>query len=333
MKPTIRKGHFTRPDIVNNKLYVITPVFNPKRYRSRWKLYKEFESYVLNDHQAHLVTIECSFGKREQVITKQPSPLHTVIHVYTSHELWVKENLINIAISRLPLNWKYVAWVDADIRFARPDWVGETIQQLQHYDFLQMFSQAVDLSPTYEIIRTHKGFVYCHHNDIPNLKISNLDSYYPDTPQGAYWHPGFAWAAKKHAINHVGGLIDWAILGGGDMFMAYALVGKLEGKTMPTSLGKAGVSWLKQWQWRCNEHIKQNIGYMEGAILHYWHGKKADRKYQDRGQILIDSKFDPNIHIKKDFQGLYQLENNNPALKEGIRKYLSKRNEDSIDLT
>ena len=135
---------FHRLDKVQEKLYVITPIFNPQRFRSRWKLYKEFEKYVLSYNEAHLVTIECTFGDREAVIIEDQGCNHTVIYVYTKHEIWLKENLINRAIQALPKDAQYVAWVDADVRFARPDWVGETIQKLQHYDVIQMFSKAVN---------------------------------------------------------------------------------------------------------------------------------------------------------------------------------------------
>lgn len=57
---------FRRGDTVNETLYIITPVFNPKRYRTRWKLYQQFEQHITS-LRAHLVTIECSFGAREEV--------------------------------------------------------------------------------------------------------------------------------------------------------------------------------------------------------------------------------------------------------------------------
>jgi hypothetical protein len=36
-------------------------------------------------------------------------------------------------VARLPNDWKYVAWVDADVNFTNPHWVRVTVQQLQHY--------------------------------------------------------------------------------------------------------------------------------------------------------------------------------------------------------
>lgn len=324
---------FFRPDFVKEPLYVITPVFNPQRYRTRWKLYKSFEKYVLNTNEAHLVTIECSYGNREKSLVEQVSDKHTVIYVQTKDEIWIKENLINLAIQRLPENWKYVAWIDADIQFARPDWVGECIQKLQHHHVIQMFSQAVDLTPSYEISKVHTGFMYCYKNNIPNLnKRMSLEYYCQETSNGSYWHPGFAWAARREAVNNLGGLIDWSILGGGDMYMAHALVGQLNKRNMPNSLGKLGVAALKEWQNRAELFINRNVGYMDGMIMHYWHGKKADRKYKDRGQILVDGKFSIDKDIKKDWQGLWQLSGNNLLLRDGIRDYFKQRNEDSIDV-
>ncbi|MEO6305473.1 MAG: hypothetical protein ABIP51_20085 [Bacteroidia bacterium] len=324
---------FHRPDSIKDKLYIVTPIFNPQRYRSRWKLYKEFEKYILSYDEAHLVTIECTFGAREKVLVEQISDKHTVIYVNTKHEMWLKENLINKAIQYLPEDWKYVAWIDADTKFARPDIVGETLQKLQHYDFVQLFSHAVDLSPTYEILKSHSGFMYCYKNGIPNLhKRICLPYNEDDGSTGAYWHPGFAWACTRTAFDHVGGLIDWGVLGGGDMFMAYALIGRLKGKMMPTSLGKGGIAALEEWQNRCEKFIKRNVGYIDGLLLHYWHGKKVDRKYKDRGQILIETKFEPSIDLKKDWQGIYTLTDRSFELRDGIRDYFKQRNEDSIDI-
>lgn len=325
-------NNFHRPDTINDTLYVITVVFNPIRYRSRWSLYKKFENYVLSNNQAHLVTIECSFGERSKVIEQQEGR-HTVIHVNTSHELWVKENLINLAIQRLPEDWNYVSWCDSDITFSRPDWVGETLHQLQHYDFVQMWSKGYDLSPNYETLKEHRGFVYCYKNGIPNRnKRMRLPYYHDDGADGTYWHPGFAWASKKDALNKVGGLVDFTVLGGGDMFMAYALVGQLNNRNMPWSLGATGVRWLYEWQNRAEKYIKRNIGYVEGTVLHYWHGKKVDRKYNDRGQILSKAKFNPELDLKRDWQGLYQLTDRSIELRDGIRQYFRNRNEDSIDI-
>lgn len=322
-----------RRDVVNEPLYVITPVFNSKRFRSRWKLYADFENYILSNDQAHLVTIECSYGNRERVITEKASAKHTIIHVRSQDELWLKENLINRAIQALPETAKYLAWIDADIVFARPDWVGETLHKLQHYAVVQLFSKAADLTPQYEILTMHTGFMWCYHKE-QDVWQKFHDAGYGSSGETKklYKHPGFAWAMRKETFNQLGGLIDWSILGGGDMFMAYALVGALDERNMPKSLGPAGVERLYQWQERAEKYVRRNVGYVEGMVLHYWHGKKANRRYNDRGQILVDADFCPNKDLWKDWQGLYQLNPENYKLRDGIRRYFSGRDEDSIDL-
>lgn len=332
---------FHRPDFVDEPLYVITPVFNPQRYRARWKHYKNFEKYVL-DSGAHLVTIEATFGQREDSIVDEVHPNHTVIHIRTSQEIWLKENMINIAISRLPPTWKYVAWVDSDITWARPDWVGETIQELQHYKFVQMFTEAIDLNYDWDGFKTHKGFVWCYKHQpptegygIPNqlgrtIPSKPLEDYITDQGGLGYWHPGYCWAARREAIESVGGLIDWGILGGGDTFMAYALIGALNQRTMPNSLGASGVRLLKEWQNRAEKYIRRNIGYVKGTILHHWHGSKKDRAYYDRGVILTDAKFDPEVDLYRDSQMAYQINPENILLRDGAQAYFRQRQEDGI---
>src|SRR4051812_17323789 len=117
-------------------LHVVTAISNPERFRSRYNLYKNFEKHV-TDAGGELTTVELAFGNRPYVITDANNPKD--VQVRTSCQIWHKENLLNLGISRLPRNWEYVAWVDADIMFARPDWVEETLHQLQHFHVVQMF--------------------------------------------------------------------------------------------------------------------------------------------------------------------------------------------------
>ena len=141
---------------VDAPLYVVTPIANPSRYRSRYTLYRDFEKYI-GDAGAILHTVEAAYGDRDFVVTDAANPRH--IQVRTHHEVWHKENLINIGVSRLPADWKYVAWIDADVQFARPDIVTETIHQLQHFSVVQMFAHATDLGPKHEPLKSFEGFV------------------------------------------------------------------------------------------------------------------------------------------------------------------------------
>jgi hypothetical protein len=327
---------FRRSDTVNETLYVICPVFNPHRYRTRWKLYQDFEQHVIQAG-AHLVTIECSFGARQEVLAEQKAENHTVIHVYTDNELWLKENLINLAVQRLPKTAKYIAWVDGDIKFTRSDWVGETIQKLQHYHVVQMFSVCFELAPNFMPYQMSYGFVHDYLNGIPDkVKGDDWDCYYepPAKPKELKvnrYHPGYAWAYTIEAWNWLGGLIDTAILGSADNHMARALIGQFE-KSCPANVTEQYKETIKVWQDRAMELVKKDIGYVEGQINHYFHGAKKHRKYKDRWKILVDNQYNPHLDLKRFFNGTWQLTDRNIQLRDDIRAYFAQRNEDSIDL-
>lgn len=349
-------------DYIDSPLFVICSIYNPARYKSRYKHYERFAKHV-KDSGAVLVTVEAAFGERHHALDKgvtqygteihqaapeKPTEFHkartTEPHIYikvrTSSEVWLKENLINIAMQFLPADAKYIAWVDADVKFMRDNWVGETIHQLQHYDVVQMFSHVTDLDPDYQPLQNHIGFMYCYLNGM-GRKQSVPGNYYYQPPSKRedgslnLWHPGFAHAAKRSVLDDLGGLIDFAILGAGDNHMCHALIGEGASSVHP-GMSDAYKRKVAEWQWRADNYVRKNVGYVSGAIVHYWHGKKVNRRYWDRWKILVDNKFDPDIDIKKDTQGVVQLVDRFDArstkLRDQLRNYFAQRNEDSSDV-
>lgn len=299
------------------KLYVVTCVSNPVRYHSRYALYQDFAKRI-DDTDAVLYTVEMAFGDRPFVVTGSANSQH--IQLRSKTELWHKENMINLGIQRLPIDWEYVAWVDADITFTRPDWVEETLQQLQHYDMVQMFSHATDLSPEFEPMATHTGFVHNWYQGINDF--GKYDKY------SMYGHPGYAWAATRQALDAVGGLMDSAILGAADNHMAHGLIGEMARTHHPDVPGSYK-RYILEWQDKALKHIKGNIGYVPGTINHFWHGAKVDRKYHDRWKIIIKHNYTPRKDTYHDSQGLLQLSGDKPKLRDDLRKYFRARFEDS----
>jgi hypothetical protein len=101
---------------------VITVIFNPVKYQSRYDHYQKFEAHM-SHCGVNLITVECifesapNFGLPRQnfEITRAGDRRH--IQLIAPSILWMKENLINIAVKHLPQNIEYVAWLDADIEF------------------------------------------------------------------------------------------------------------------------------------------------------------------------------------------------------------------------
>lgn len=311
---------FQRPDRVNDKLYCVVPVFNPVRFRSRWKLFQDFKKRIL-EAGAIPVVIELAFGNREFSVTDANDPLD--IQVRTSTELWHKERMVNIAVERLPQDWQYVSWIDADFRFARDDWASETIQQLQHYDFVQMYSHLQDLDEECRPVGSvRQSFMDVYLN---GSGYSSTDAYYPDT-SGRPGTPGGAHACTRLAWDAVGGLIDIGILGSGDWYMSLGLIGEIE-RALKPNFHPQYKHKLRIWQELAERYIRRNIGIVQGMALHFWHGPKAKRGYGTRNEILVRHQFNPDTDLKPDWQGIYQLEAS-PQVRDDIRRYFRARRED-----
>lgn len=308
------------PDI--DKLWIIAVVNNPQRYRSRYDLFRKFRASVERSG-ANLLIVEAALGNRPFELTEPNNPRH--VQLRTWDEIWHKENMINLGIARLPPDWKYVAWIDADVEFVRHDWPEEIVHQLQHYQIIQLFQNAVDLGPQGEAIKTIDGFMWSwvNHQPMPYTEKS-YEGYYP------HWHPGYAWAARREAIDFTGGLVDFAILGAADHHMACALIGKVIDYT-PSQCSPAYKKHLKVWEDRATVHLKKDVGFMPGTIFHHWHGKKADRRYVERWDIIHRHSYDPEFDLKRDWQGLYALTDAGERMRNDIREYFRQRNEDSID--
>jgi hypothetical protein len=317
-------------------LYVVTMLENPLRWRARYANYWQFEREV-REAGAKLLTVEVAFGDREFEVTKAGDPWN--LQLRTRSEIWHKENALNLGMARLPAEARYIAWIDADVKFQRPDWAQETMHLLQHYDFIQMFSFAQNVSSQYEpASEPAPGFLYKWLTTAP---LPHLPEHFEEREMvtgysesggraagGVYGHPGFAWAARRDALEKVGMLIDWAILGSGDYHMATALVNQVD-RSLHGKYTDAYRGLCHEWQKRASGHIRQNVGYMPGLCYHSWHGTTKLRHYGNRWKFLWMAGYDPLLDLKKDAHGLYQLTDRSVALRDGIRAYNRLRDEDA----
>lgn len=321
---------FRRPDTLKDPLYVATVVFNPVRYRSRWKLYTDFKHMVARAG-AVLYLAEVAFGHREFSVTEPNNPRH--LRLRSSTEAWMKENVLNLVTARIVEqnpDAKYIAFLDADIAFARSDWADEIRHQLQHYKVLQPWSVAYDMSPDYEPIHKHYSLMSGYVRGKPI--VPPVGYYYaPTKGRVTYQHPGFAIAWRREALDAVGGLLDIAVLGSADAHMAYALVGKVE-DTIHSDLNPRYKELIRQWAARADAAVNRNIGFVPGTLIHFWHGRKSDRGYVSRWKILIDHAYNPDKHLYRDTQGVWQLSEHDHVFRDKIRAYFRSRQEDSIDV-
>lgn len=329
---------FDGDDILKDFI-VITPIINSPRYEVRAENYRKFKG-VCDQAGVRLITVECAFGERPFEVTERDNWNH--VQLRTVEELWHKENMINIGIEYAMQTWpdtKYVAWVDSDCFPMCPprQWFEETFHELQHYEFVQMWEYLNNFGPDFQpVSQPQMSFMKTYAaNGYTVPKGQNVaHTLAGHSGMVSLGRPGLAWAANVDALNRVGRLIDFTIIGSGDWHMAHGLVGAMEPSAAEHKLSRYSAKLL-EWQERAERWIKRDVGFVTGTVGHWFHGDKVDRRYGDRGRILIDNGYNPDVDIKYDSQGLIQLETWEPrqiVMRDKIRDYFRRRNEDSVPL-
>lgn len=326
-------------------LKVITMVSNPERFKTRYNLYRRFEKHM-EDSGVDLITVEIQQGQRPFAVTDNINPNHLQLRTY--HQLWHKENALNIAAAHLYKrypDWQYMAWIDADVMFYNHGWAQEALSMLQKYAIVQLWSSATDLDSAMNPIKTVRSFGWCYHeslkgSDTVSVIVNGKREYNKGIPDWKayaaqvkpFWHSGYAWAIRRETYEDLGGpydggLFEVGILGSGDHHMALAFIGDVE-RSLPASVTGRYRDMLMEYQTRCEKHLKRNIGFIDGGIAHYWHGSKENRGYRNRWNILSENNYCPLLDLKRDQNGLFMLNDRNIRLRDEIRIYFESRNED-----
>jgi hypothetical protein len=293
----------------DDTLYVVLPYFNFCAFKRRRDLFINFVNEYKKYPGIKLVVIEVD----------GPAPLPRLpvfeqLKIKSRSKIWLKENLINIAVEHLPHTWKYVAWIDADISFLNQNWADDTVDRLKTHDVVQVWQTAVNLGPFGEAIKTDKSFGYMHAAGTP----------YSKTDKYGFWHPGYAWACTRRAWVKMDALPDWAILGSADRHLALGLIGKIDWSA-PGNANKNYIGLLLEFQSKI-QGLK--FSYVNGTIIHHWHGSFENRKYRERWQILIQNNFDPLTDLGLNDFGLVQLTPKGERIQPDLNRYFCERAED-----
>lgn len=316
-------NHFNHKKLnSDNTLYVIGVVSNSARFHSRYRLARQWIAHMLKTPNIQLAIVEVAYGDHKFEITEKNNPWHLQLRSRTS--MWLKENMINCGVRHLlPHDWKYMAWIDMDVFFEdKEHWAQDCLHELQRFHVVQPWSDCIDLGPTGNILTHFRSFGHQHQNKIPK------QTHHKQPYEVA--HPGFAWACTREFYENLpGGLMWFPPLGSADFHMAFACIGEVE-KTIYGGLTKSFHRLCHEWQSRAIRITNHQVGYISGFIKHGFHGPKARRYYLDRVKLLAKYGYDPDKHIKWDYQGLPFLFNC-PGLEHEMHRYNLSRHEDSIE--
>lgn len=296
-------------------LYVILPYFNYCGYHTRKQLFLEFVERYVNTPGIRIIIVEGTTKGSPFQLPEFSEKVYLHIKIELTDRVWIKENMINIAIKNLPSDWYFVAWIDADITFVNTSWAKDTMELLKTHDVVQMFQSAVNMGPNGEALKIDQSFMYMH-------KKSGKP--YHKTSKYGVWHPGFAWACTRHAYNQMGKLLDIGILGSGDRHMALAFIG-MGDFSYPGTIHESYKQQVASFQKKCKNF---KVHYVPGTILHHFHGSLVNRKYVDRWNILVNNVYHVEEDVYYSSHGILKFTEKGKRMQQELDDYFLGRKED-----
>ena len=310
----------------DNTLHVIGVISNPARWHSRIRLFNKWRDEMLKTPGVKLYVVEGVYGDHQGECAPLPGQEYGYLKVKLSSEIWLKENMINIAQKNLlPRNWKYLSWCDCDVSFENKDWVQGALNALQSYHIIQPWSHGISLDHAGGVASNDASFGYLA---ATGQKMSW--GHHQKNDGYSYAHTGYAWACTRYFFENIGKLIDFCLIGSADHHIAWCCVSKSQ-DTVHGSMTQGYKDALAAWSRKAAYACAGRVGFSSGILKHGFHGTRDARDYVGRWNILVHNKYDPERDIAYDGQGvLYLIGNNAHAIETGIMRYNRSRREDSI---
>lgn len=306
-------------------LYLILPYFD---FNQSLLPKKNLDLFISNYAQRANLRIVLCEGIYNQELPDYSNKIFKHLKFKLNNVLWVKENLINLAIKNLPDDAKFIAWSDRDIYFLNPSWVEDTIEKLKIYDMVQPWSEIIHLNAY------HKLEVMSKREDalsFSNKSILCADINYKNHSNKINTSTGQIWSITKSFYEQIGKINDIEIIGGADSIIANFCVLKRQ-SYMKNLDRKSTIKTKNNWLEYQSKFNNVRYSYVDGLIIHYWHGALEDRLYSKRFNILKHLNYDPDQDIMYDKYGVLQFTEKGKKLEPLIREYFihRKRSEDKI---
>lgn len=298
------------------ELWAITSYFNPMRYQRRLRNYHRFRDAL----QVPLVTVQLSYDGQVDLDTDDADIL---LSISDGEVLWQKERLLNVALKALPPPCRYVAWIDCDVLFLRSDWAEATARALDEHAMVQPFRNATYLDRDGRFERVRHSITSGVADGLEPVQCLTFPS---ATLPGPY-ASGLAWAARRELLDRHG-FFDANIIGGGDKAMLCAAYDCCETVIDQHALNPAQTRRYLEWAVPFRAEVGDRVSYVEGEIVHLWHGESARRGLRVRQQRLSGLGFDPYTDIAIDEDGSWRWSSDKPALHRYLREYFASRVED-----
>jgi len=254
-----------------------------------------------------MLTVECAFNNEKYDLPES----YDVVRLRSQSLLWQKERLINLAVSWLPANCKYVAWLDCDIIFKNLNWARDTVSLLDTLQLVQLFETCNRLPE----------------NNSPNDRSDVCPSMVSVTHREGYitgkfqlhGHTGYGWAARRDLLDRHG-LYEYGIAGSGDHYIAHAAYGDLFSPCIRLMMQghRKMMQHFVDWAGPFSDSVAGRVGVVPGEIIHLWHGSSEDRQYLARHIQKAENGFDPYTDVEASPNGPLEWRPDTRTLKPGL---------------
>ena len=320
-------------------IYAITCVSNFEGWASRARTHQRFAEAFARHPGFHLITVEVVVGDRKFEVTDASNPDHVQFRVNQDYHFFGKEGYLNAGIRtnltrRFPA-WRKLMWIDADVMHVRADLADAVSRELDHENICATHTQSADLGAHHEIIANEGGEILDRSFGaacvVGDAHVPGVESYHRQKAgRVVQQHYGYAGAIRRETYDAIGGFPDRIVTGAGDYHLWLAAAG-LEVED-DKDLSPGYNRYVREITALFDRTVKGRIGAVRGQLLHFYHGKKAQRQYRSRRSIIVDSQFDPYTDVIYDAHGLPFVSvpdsKRARAFHRGMRTYLSGVNAD-----
>ena len=305
-----------------DRLWAITCFFNPAGSRRRLANYRVFRQRLT----VPLVAVELAYGSNFEL---NENDAEILVQLLGGPDiLWQKERLLNLALEVLPSSCCQVAWLDCDIVFEADDWAERTSALLDRFMLVQPFSRVHWMPPNWEPgeARPPEGQSL---GSVPFLIASGVpvaNCLGVPTSQ-ITCAPGGVWAADRQLLDQHS-LYDACVIGGADSVIVRAAFGCFEDATRLLHLNNQGRKHYLAWANPFYATVRAQVAFVDGNLLHLWHGKFEHRGYLQRHEELRRFQFNPFKDIAIAHNGAWRWNSDKREMHDYVRDYFASRRED-----
>jgi hypothetical protein len=302
----------------SGELWAITTCFSPVRDLSRIENYRRFRAAL----DVPLATIEIGLDGHWD-LTEEDADLY--VRIRDADMLWQKERLLNLLLTRLPADCRYVAWLDGDVLLMDPGWWRNAIDALSTDSLVQLFSSLSYLGRDGRQDGDQRQSVAAAVMD-GSQPAALLAGVTKRTGNAA--SPGMAWAARRELLERHG-FYDTCIIGGGDTALACAAWGVPEVAMRLHHMNLRQRERYGEWAAGFHRDVGARVGALTGELRHLWHGDLAARRAAQRHVDLSAHDFDPSLDIAPGTDGAWRWSSDKPLLHALLQEYFSGRSRHS----